>query len=235
MAKQIINNGESGLITRGKLNDNYTELYDKDAAQDVTIGQNTTDLTALDGRITVNEADITSIDGRVAVNEADILVLQTPPDAAALNPVAVVPAYLEGQFYYNSITGTFDIMGPYDGIIVSPGHGEHLHVVNNSGGLIEAGMAVRIAGVSAGIPQIVKAQADTFANANVLGIAVIDIPNLAESAVSLSGVIRGLDTSLLTPGVPLYLSDTIPGTYTVTAPAIRTEVGGVLFADAIDG
>lgn len=28
MAKQVINNGESGLIVRGKLNDNFTELYD---------------------------------------------------------------------------------------------------------------------------------------------------------------------------------------------------------------
>ena len=28
MAKQTINNAESGLVVRGKINDNFTELYD---------------------------------------------------------------------------------------------------------------------------------------------------------------------------------------------------------------
>ena len=31
MAKQVINNGESGLVVRTKLNDNFTELYDDKA------------------------------------------------------------------------------------------------------------------------------------------------------------------------------------------------------------
>ncbi|MCK4500461.1 hypothetical protein KAU11_08180 [Candidatus Babeliales bacterium] len=44
MAKQTINNSESGLITRGKLNDNYTELYDKNTTQDASIAGNTSDL-----------------------------------------------------------------------------------------------------------------------------------------------------------------------------------------------
>jgi len=29
MAKQTINDGEDGLVVRGKINDNFTELYDK--------------------------------------------------------------------------------------------------------------------------------------------------------------------------------------------------------------
>ena len=35
MAKQTINNSESGLIVRGKLNDNFTELYDELPTGDV--------------------------------------------------------------------------------------------------------------------------------------------------------------------------------------------------------
>ena len=31
MAKQVVNNGESGLVVRGKINDNFTELYDIEA------------------------------------------------------------------------------------------------------------------------------------------------------------------------------------------------------------
>lgn len=235
MAKQIINNGDTGLQARTKINDNYTELYDKDTAQDVTIGNNQTAITALDGRVTVNEGDITALDGRITANEADILVLQTPPDAVQLNPVAAPPVYSEGQFYYNSTTGTFNLQGPYPNIEVSPGHGEHVHVVNNSGALIEAGSVVRISGVAGGIPQIVKAVADSFTNASVVGMAVVDIPNLTESAVAVSGIVSGLDTSLLTPGVPYYLSATTPGTLTTTPPAIRTRVGGVLVSDALTG
>lgn len=176
----------------------------------------------------------TLLDTQIKVNTDAIIVLNTPPDYADLNPVPVSPAHNEGRFFYNSSTGTMDIMGPYNGIIVSPGHGEHLHVVNNSGSLIEAGMAVRIAGVAGGIPQIVLAQADTFENARVVGITVLDIPDTTESAVAVSGVIS-FDTSLLAPAGPYYLSDTVPGTYTKTAPAIRTQIGGVLVSDATLG
>lgn len=41
MAKQTLNNGDSGLDFRTKLNDNYTELYTKDGTQDSTISANT--------------------------------------------------------------------------------------------------------------------------------------------------------------------------------------------------
>lgn len=37
MAKQVLNNGETGLVIRTKINDNYTELYDKDSSQDTDI------------------------------------------------------------------------------------------------------------------------------------------------------------------------------------------------------
>lgn len=195
----------------------------------VSTGQNVSD------NLDVAFSNLDDAIDQVDLNTADIVVLKTPPAYADLAPQVDPVTYSEGRFYYNANTGTFDIMGQYEGIIVSPGHGEHLHVVNNSGALIEAGMAVRIAGVAGGIPQIVKAQADTFANANVVGITVIDIPDTVESAVAITGVVRDLDTSLLPSGVPLYLSATVPGTYTSTAPAIRTEVGGVLVADAVDG
>ena len=41
MAKQVLNNGESGLDFRTKLNDNFTELYDKDVTHDTDIAANT--------------------------------------------------------------------------------------------------------------------------------------------------------------------------------------------------
>ncbi len=47
MSQQIINNSETGLVVRGKINANFTELYTSGAALDV--------------RVTANEADITDI------------------------------------------------------------------------------------------------------------------------------------------------------------------------------
>jgi len=174
------------------------------------------------------------LSARVTTNEDDILILQTPPDEAKLNPVFVAPSYEEGKFYYDGNTGTFNIMGPFEGIEVSPGHGQHMHVINNSGALIEEGMAVRVQGVSGGIPQIVKAQADSFENANVVGVTTLEVANGESTAIAISGIVD-FDTSILAAGGPYYLSDTIAGTYTKTAPAIRTEVGGVLVSDASVG
>ena len=84
------------------------------------------------------------------------------------------------------------------------------------------------------MPQIVLAQANTFANANVVGLTVIDVPNATATAIAVNGVVA-LDTSLLAAGGPYYLSATTPGAYTTTAPAIITEIGGVLVSDALTG
>lgn len=176
---------------------------------------------------------VTTGDKVLKKSEVDAGYAPLIANVARLNPIATPPAHIAGQFYYSSTTGTFNIQGPYPGIEVSPGHGEHLHVVNNTGVTIPAGKAVRISGVSGGIPQIVLAQANSFINANVVGITVIDVPTATETAVAISGVID-LDTSLLTLGGPYYLSATTPGEYTKTPPAIRTEVGGVLVS-AVDG
>lgn len=203
---------------------------------------NAVDIAALDVRVGTSEADITAleavdtaIDGRVTVNEADIVSLQADPTIVQMVPQAVAPVYAEAQFYYNDAKGTFSAQGPYDGIEVSIGHGSHVHVINNSGSTITAGMAVRPAGVAGGILQVTPALADTFENARVIGVAIIDIPNGASSAIATTGILTDLNTNGLQAGVPMYLSDTVAGTYTHIAPDIRTVVGGVFVADALVG
>jgi len=172
---------------------------------------------------------------QVNTNTSTLAVLTAPAVYADMEPQLDPVAYSKGRFYYDENTETFNLMGPFEGIEVQPGHGEHVHVINNSGATIEAGMAVRAAGVSGGIIQVVKALADTFAHARVLGVAVIDIPNGAESAVATRGILTNLNTNGLAVGVPQYLSDTVAGTYSSTIPAIKTVVGGVFVADATVG
>lgn len=194
----------------------------------VSTGQNVSD--SFDVAFTNIDTAILQIDANVLA----ITALQSP------NWITMVPqvdpvAYAEGRFYYNDNTKTFNLQGPFDGIEVSPGHGEHIHVINNSGALIEAGMALRPDGIAGGKVQVVKALADTFEHARILGIAVIDIPIGAESAIATSGFVRNIDTNGLALGTPIYLSDTVAGTYSSVAPAIRSQVGGVFVADAING
>jgi len=147
-------------------------------------------------------------------------------------PQSSPPSHVEGQEYYDANHGNKMIQSGIPGVEVAVGHSLHMHVENNSGGLIEKGMAVRQNGVVDGKVQITKALADTFTNARILGIVSEDIADGDEGAITTFGEISDLDTSTLPTGVPLFLSDTVAGTYTSTAPAIISRIGGAIVSDA---
>ena len=189
-------------------------------------------LNDLDTRVGTNSSDITALDARVVVNEDFIL---SPKPVIQFDPQLTTPVHVEGQFYYDGVNETFKGQSPYFGVELELGHSMHIHVVNNSGALIEKGMAVRHNGVAAGVVQIEKAIADSFVNSIVLGVVQEDIANATKGAVATFGQIRDLDTSSVPAGVPLYLSDTIAGTWIETKPAIVTQVGGAVTSDAVTG
>jgi len=186
----------------------------------------------------LNSGGITNINiGGTATTDkvlkADGTISQTK---TAYIPQNVAPTHIEGQVYYNNVTKSFGFQGPFSGIEVKAGHEIHMHVINNSGALIEAGMAVKITGVSVGgIPTIEKAQANSFLNARVRGITVQAVNNGAETAITTFGEIDNINTLGIATGVPLYLSETVAGTYTATAPAIKSVIGGSLVASATVG
>lgn len=187
-----------------------------------------TDVNANTTQVTTNVTNITT-------NTTDISNIETGTTAftkVKMTPQVTAPTHVEGQMFYDSISETMRIQGPFTGTSVAVGHGMHIHVENNSGALIEKGMAVRQSGVVAGKVQIVKALADTFLHARMFGVVSADIADGAEGAISTFGEITDLNTSTLPTGVPLYLSDTVAGTYTSTAPDIISRVGGALTADA---
>ena len=147
-------------------------------------------------------------------------------------PRSTAPTHIEGQVYYDSVEGLLKIQGGVVGVEVAVGHSLHMHVENNSGALIEKGMAVRQAGVVDGKVQIVKALADTFQHSRILGIVSEDIDDGNEGAITTFGEISGFDTSALPVGFPLYLSDTVAGTYSAVTPDIISRIGGVPISDA---
>lgn len=151
-----------------------------------------------------------------------------------LTPQVTKPAYLEGREYYDEASASKKIMGPFPNVEVSIGHDLHLHVKNESGATITKGMALRQNGVNASGQVLVElAIADSFVNARILGVAASDIPNNTDGAAVTFGEIQGLGALGVPLGVPLYLSDTVAGTYTQTPPDIVSRVGGA--TNIIDG
>lgn len=174
-----------------------------------------------------SESAISAVTAEAIANASKISTLENPV-STKYDPQDVAPTHVEGQTYYDNIKKTQVIQGPFTDVVVRPGHGTHMHVINNSGALIDKGMVVRHNGVDAnGNVQIVLAQADTFTNAIILGVTQHAIANLSEGAIVTQGEIDGIDTSAVSAGVPLYLSATVPGTLTATAPSIKSQVGGV--------
>lgn len=182
------------------------------------------------------ESGLSAVTAAAIVLQDKVAALEAPI-STKYAPQTTPPTYVEGQVYYDNVKKTFVMHGAFDGAEIRPGHNNHLHVINNTGAVIEKGMAVRHNGVDVnGKVQIVLAQADTFTNAVILGITQHAIAATGgEGAIITGGEIDALDTSAYTAGVPLYLSATTPGVFTATAPSIVSQVGGVKVSHATTG
>lgn len=143
------------------------------------------------------------------------------------------PAYNESTSYYKD--GVMNIQGGYPDVTLQVGREIHLEIVNNTGATIINGSACRHNGVSGGMVQAVLALADTFINASVLGIATHDILAGQTGILTTYGFIGSLNTTGFPIGVPLFLSDTVPGGFVATAPDIVTVLGGAITQDASTG
>ena len=83
---------------------------------------------------------------------------------------------------------------------------------------IAKGKAVRLSGATGQTPNVVRAQANSYANSDVLGITTTSIAQNATGRVILLGTLTGVDTSMFSDGQKLYLSPTVPGDLTATEP-----------------
>ena len=183
--------------------------------------------TGLDFRTKLN-SNFTDLDTRMSAEEIKFAYA-----SLSLIPQVTPPAYLEGQMYYDSNDGITRIQGPFSDVEVAVGHGMHIHVRNETGVAIAKGMAVTQIGVTVTGEILIKlASADTFDNARLLGVTSASIANNTNGAATTFGEITSFDTSALPTGVPLYLSSTVAGTFTATAPDIITRIGGVTISDA---
>lgn len=229
-------NGESLLTVRTNINSFNNSVVSDVNTNTTSNATNATNIATNTSDITTNTSDIATNTSDIATNTSDIITLQGPKDYVRLTPqVTPLSPHVIGQIYFDEDSGTTRIQGGIPGVEVEVGHGEHIHVVNNTGAIIPKGAACRHDGVASGKVQAALAIATSFDNARVFGLASQEIGIGDDGALTTSGEIRDMDTNGLPVGIPLYLSDTNAGEYTSTIPGIVSQVGGAITADAITG
>jgi len=185
---------------------------------------------------TNNDGVVDDSEALGGIPAANYYLIGDPVTSTKYTQEATPPTHQEGQVYYDSVFDTLTVQTKFPDVHINLGQEMLIEVYNNTGVTITNGQVVRHDGVNGGgMPQIALALADNFVNSVVLGVATHDIPNGTSGYITVSGTVHHTDTSGYPAGVPMYLSDTIPGGLTAIPPDIVTQVGGVLIADPLDG
>ena len=117
---------------------------------------------------------------------------------------------------WNATDYTLDM--PLNGVTVQLGQETLGRAVNKTGGTILNGQVVRVTGAQG--QRITVDLANNFSDATsatVFGVATEDILNNQEGFITLTGLVRDIDTSALTEGSPVYLG-AVPGSLVDTKP-----------------
>lgn len=157
----------------------------------------------------------------------------THPIFVDYQPLVCPPAHKEGRSFYCLKTHSFSVQTDIPGVVWNGPLEQYIRIINLSGETILNGKACRQNGVDpeTKVPRIVLAIANSIVNARILGVATSDIKHGEEGFITTFGDVNDFDTSSYIQGVPAYLSDTVAGDYTNTAPDIVTQVGGVVRSD----
>lgn len=149
----------------------------------------------------------------------------TPTDANAV-----------GRLVWNDVDGTLNLGLKGGNSVLQLGQETMVRVLNKTGSTITNGLVVRLTGSQGNRVTVALAQANSAANATgVLGVATEDIANNAEGFVTTIGHVRDIDTSAFTEGDTVYLSSSVAGGLTTTAPSVSVRVGVVERAHATLG
>lgn len=118
------------------------------------------------------------------------------------------------------------------------GRDNYLVVRNIEGFTINKGQLVYINGRNGNVPTIGLAKADSELTTPAIGVVAETINNNAFGRVIIYGKLSNLDTSTLTEGNSIYVSDTQAGNFTETpptAPNLRQRIGIVLVSGVGNG
>ena len=146
--------------------------------------------------------------------------LNTSQTDILFTPQASAPTATRGAVWYDA---TLDALA-YNNSLGEVALGQQVllqYCYNNTGTTIAAGAAVYVAGQFGTSPSVALATAAALATSNVIGLAVVAIPNGTYGYVINQGVLINLNTSGFTAGQTLYLSASTPGGLVNTLPGTQ--------------
>lgn len=142
----------------------------------------------------------------------------------------------EGLMTWNTDEATVDVYLSAD-VTLQLGQELHVFARNESGSTITNGTVVKVTGASGNKPTIELADASTEGgSAPTIGVATQDFSNNSSGYITTAGLVRGLNTSSFTEGVPIYLGSN--GTFTATQPTSPNHlvhIGWVTRSHATEG
>lgn len=134
-----------------------------------------------------------------------------------LTPTPVAPS--EGLMYWNSDDGTLNLGMPGGDVNLQLGQEMLLRAKNETGSTITNGQLVYISGGTGSNAIVSLAQANSeMLSASTIGMATEDILNNQFGYITLSGMVRDVNTSGSSAGTMLYLSPSVVGGYTGNKP-----------------
>jgi len=152
------------------------------------------------------------------------------PDYIDLVEQVSHPSYVEGRIFYDTHHKGLAVFSDISDVTLNVGQEMWMRVINKTGSAITNGQVCRHAGVdgTTELPKIQLAIATSLEGSRILGVATHEIADGDEGFITTFGKVGDINTSGLSLNVPIFLSDTVAGGMTTTAPDLRVQVGGAL-------
>ena len=191
----------------------------------------------------ISPSDVRTVLSQMVDSDVNLLELTEQVIAGLINVASIKfqaatppPPWSEGQVFYDGENKALSYYNNESNTLINAGQEVVIRVYNDNGSTITNGQPVRAGNAAVGgIPTAIRAQADTIANANAVGVATHDIPAGQTGFITYIGKVGGLNTAAYSVGDRLYVDPLVPGALTNIAPEIVNVVGIVLISDAVDG
>jgi len=146
------------------------------------------------------------------------------------------PAHQEGKIFYDDEHKAVSYYNENSDVTVNIGQELLLRIINTTGGTIEDGTIVYVSGASSELPKVTKAIASTN-TPEIIGVATNEILDDEIGYICISGLVHSINTSSYTAGDLVYLSSSVAGGITNTAPTLPIETIqiGTVLDSATDG
>lgn len=147
------------------------------------------------------------------------------------------PAHQEGRIFYDTTNKALAVYNDEADVTLQVGQEQWARVYNNTGSTVTNGTPVYISGASLDTPTIALADASSATAFDVVGLATHDIENNSYGYITLSGLVRDVDTSAYSVGDKLFVSTTA-GELTDVAPSYPNypmSIANVVKVGSTDG